>query len=839
MASLGTLTYDLIAKIGGFTSGMDAAERASAKSAKQIERNLMAINTAAVAVGTALGQFLVRGVDALVSAFPDLINQAAQFQDIAEKTGASAEGFAALAVSAKVGGVGMEELAAASIKLTKNLTGVDDESKAAGAALDAIGLSIKDFKGLAPEQQFLAIAKALDEFEEGAGKTAVATALLGKSGAQLLPFFKELAAGAGVQKILTAEQIKQADDYADRLARQKAQLELYASALATQVLPTVTAFTGALKDLLVEVTGVGTAAGALAANNGMAKFAENAGRALAELVDYIRTTASEIRAISDFIGSTVTATGQLLSADLAGARKTGSDFRARYGLDEKGFRDAGKVGAKSFVQTFNENLASAKRSSFAAADPRRVDVGGSGKPTISFSGAVKPAGGSKKGGADDPTKKLLENDLAAFKAMADQAKDLLADRNKILDLYNQQGLLSVQDYYAGLKVAQDDALSDQVRAIDAQIAALEKFKAAAKKDTEVADTQGKINKLEEEKAKLYRQSGIAAIESSFKQTQAQKAVQDAINEVNARLLEFNGNMREAAAIRFDAQNSGLRATFSAEGNAEALKALDTLRAYTLSQADLTKVQQQFTLAQGDLQIAEERITIARERGTMGEIESLVASGNARKEAVAIMQRQLAAFEALDVAARSPEQEQAIQRLKVQLEGLQATIDPLADKFNTMFSDAAGSAFADFINGTKSASEAFKSFTDTIFRELTNLIVKDLFKKLFSSGGVGGGIDFGSIIAGFFGGGKASGGPVMSNKIYRVNERGSELFQAANGNQYLLPGSNGRVIPNNAIGGGGRSIVINYQAQPGESTKTASQNGAALARQLSIADRRNN
>ena len=35
--SLGTLTYDLVARIGGFTSGLDKAEKAAAKRAKAIE----------------------------------------------------------------------------------------------------------------------------------------------------------------------------------------------------------------------------------------------------------------------------------------------------------------------------------------------------------------------------------------------------------------------------------------------------------------------------------------------------------------------------------------------------------------------------------------------------------------------------------------------------------------------------------------------------------------------------------------------------------------------------------------------------------------------------------
>lgn len=62
--SLGTLTLDLIAKIGGFTQGMDKASRESAKRAKEIERQWKkagdTIKTAfaALAVGATIKQFI-------------------------------------------------------------------------------------------------------------------------------------------------------------------------------------------------------------------------------------------------------------------------------------------------------------------------------------------------------------------------------------------------------------------------------------------------------------------------------------------------------------------------------------------------------------------------------------------------------------------------------------------------------------------------------------------------------------------------------------------------------------------------------------------------------------
>ena len=757
--SLGTLTLDLVARIGGYTAGLDKAEKEAQKRAKAIEN---AFDTAAKGVGIAFGAMATAGVAAF-AAIKEGLDTAASFQDLAEKTGASAEGLASFAVSAKVSGASMEDVANASVKLTKNLVDAEEKTSKTGSALKELGINVVEFKKLSPEKQFEEISGKLAGFAEGAGKTAVAVDLLGKSGANLLPFFKDLAEAGGAQKILTDQQIKQADDFLDRIARTKAQLGLYAAAISTEALPAINALTGVIKDAIVEVYNLDKASVELGRNSGFGAFAEDVGRQLAKVADYIADSKREFEVLADFAASSAKAASQAASFDFSGARQTGEEFRARYGLDELGRKvqqDSGKQAARTFVQSYNDELARAKRGVFAANDPRRVDLGSDGKspadtrPPLKYTGSPNGGGGGSK---DDPTKKLLENDLKAFKAQGDAAKELLADRNKILDLYNSQGLISVKDYYAALRGNAEEATAAQRKALDDQIKALQDFQAKAPKATDKADAQGKINDLLVQQAKLERESGNAAIEMGIKQQQATQAYRDSLSEVNAKILELDGNLSKAAEIRFDQQNRQLRALAEASGDFASVAQIDRLREYTKAQADLNAVQQKFTLAQGDLQIAEERITQARERGTMGEIESLKASGQARREAVAIMEKQLAAFQAIDAAARSPEQEQAIERLKVQLEGLKATVDPLADKFNTLFSDAAGSALGDFVTGTKTAKEAFRDFANTVVSEITRMAAKDLAKSIFGGGGGSGGFNFGSLLSGLFGGGASGAG----------------------------------------------------------------------------------
>lgn len=65
------------------------------------------------------------------------------------------------------------------------------------------------------------------------------------------------------------------------------------------------------------------------------------------------------------------------------------------------------------------------------------------------------------------------------------------------------------------------------------------------------------------------------------------------------------------------------------------------------------------------------------------------------------------------------------------------------------------------------------------------------------------------ITGLFGGGRYNGGAVNGGNLYRVGEHGRpEIFRSNSGEQYMIPGDNGRVISNRDIGGGSGGVTIN-------------------------------
>lgn len=314
--SLGTLVLDLVARTGGYVEGLGKAEREAQKRAKAIEK---AFDGAATAIGVGIGAAIAGAIGG-AAALDNLIKQAGDFQDIAEKIGGSAEGIASFALAAGTTGTAMETVASASVKLTKSLVGVDDESKAAGAALGALGLNVKEFKDLAPEDQLETVAKALGQFEDGAEKTAVAVALFGKAGAELLPFLKELEAQGGRQVILTEEQIKLADEYADAQARARTELNLYAQAAAVQAVPALTSLTGALTDVIKELIGVDAGGKVLGTSTAIKDFAEFAVKSLAFVIDTGDLVVRIFRAVGQSIYAAGAAAANVATGDFSAAK---------------------------------------------------------------------------------------------------------------------------------------------------------------------------------------------------------------------------------------------------------------------------------------------------------------------------------------------------------------------------------------------------------------------------------------------------------------------------------------------------------------------------------------
>ncbi|MFS9562674.1 phage tail tape measure protein [Enterobacter hormaechei] len=187
--SLGTLTLDLVAKVGGFVSGMDKAERASQQWAKQVQKDaadttkaFASIGSATVALAGAVG---VAGFQLLKSTSKQIaetdrwaksLNISTQellsWQFAAEKAGVSGDQMADIFkdIGDKIGDAVLNKLGEA----------VD--------ALNALGLSAEKLSKVSPDKQLLAIGESLGKISTNAEKTTILESL-GNDLSKLLPLF--------------------------------------------------------------------------------------------------------------------------------------------------------------------------------------------------------------------------------------------------------------------------------------------------------------------------------------------------------------------------------------------------------------------------------------------------------------------------------------------------------------------------------------------------------------------------------------------------------------------------------------------------------------------------
>lgn len=315
----GSIVVDLLMRTGSFTT--DTA-RAS-KQLKQFQKDV--VSTAGSIKGQLVGALAAAGI---ALSFDALVQGAAKFKDLEEETGATAEDLASLSIVAATAGVEIESIAAAAIKLTKNLSGVDDESKAAGAALTALGIPIADFKKLNPVEQIDALSKAFNSFADGPEKSAVALALFGKAGAEQLKVFKALDEAGGRTVILTQAQIELADAYADKQAKLSATLKAYAQVAVTDVLPAVNELTGTASDLFRELVGVDSQGKKLAGDSPIKEFAETAVTALSFVIDSAQGVTRVFQALGIYIGSGVAAARAQLSGESELVKTIAAEARA-------------------------------------------------------------------------------------------------------------------------------------------------------------------------------------------------------------------------------------------------------------------------------------------------------------------------------------------------------------------------------------------------------------------------------------------------------------------------------------------------------------------------------
>jgi hypothetical protein len=213
-----------------------------AGAAKGVAGIAASLGTAAVAGGIGL---IVSGMSAAAASVWRFSEAAAGIDDIAQRTGASAEALSQLRYAAEQSGANLEAVEKGMRKLGDVTTQAANGSKSAAAALASVGLSAEQLLAMPVEDRFLAVAQGISQIQDPAAQASVAMDLLGKSGADLVPMMADGAGGiralmAEADKLgmtISGEQAKAAAAFDDKWQGLVATLRNASNIIAVAVLP--------------------------------------------------------------------------------------------------------------------------------------------------------------------------------------------------------------------------------------------------------------------------------------------------------------------------------------------------------------------------------------------------------------------------------------------------------------------------------------------------------------------------------------------------------------------------------------------------------------------------
>jgi len=186
MATVATLAVNVIAQTGGFNRGLDKAQKKAKGFGASIGASLKRIVTPAAIAAAAIAGVAI----ALMK-----VKQAMERLDIiakkAKALGIRGQELMEFQHSAELSGVAADTFTSALQKMQKNIGDAVGGIGLAKDSLALVGLEIGELAKLDASEQFLAIADKISKIENASERAAVATAIFGRTGADLIPMMMQ------------------------------------------------------------------------------------------------------------------------------------------------------------------------------------------------------------------------------------------------------------------------------------------------------------------------------------------------------------------------------------------------------------------------------------------------------------------------------------------------------------------------------------------------------------------------------------------------------------------------------------------------------------------------
>ena len=232
----GSIVIDLLMRTGAFETDTKRAEAALKRFNKVATEQLQAAAIVATAYGAAMLYMSKDAIDAM-----DKMNEAAQ------KTGITVEALSQLSYAAKMSGVDTESFTSAMVKFNRAIAEGATGSGNAAAAFKAIGISAAELKSSSPDEILARVAEKFAGYADGATKTALAIAIFGRAGADMIPMLNEGADGLAKMReegdklgaTISTAAAKSADQFNDNLDKMMVKMKSFVKSIASEVIPTM------------------------------------------------------------------------------------------------------------------------------------------------------------------------------------------------------------------------------------------------------------------------------------------------------------------------------------------------------------------------------------------------------------------------------------------------------------------------------------------------------------------------------------------------------------------------------------------------------------------------
>ncbi len=248
------LSIELLLESKAFSAQMQEVNDCFKNTNKNLQSfgaNLQKVGASMAAVGASI-------TAAFGVAVKSLANAADIADDTAKRTGLTVEAVQELSYAAKLCGTDMATVENALRNVQKNMAGTDQESAAFKAALEGLGISLKDLQQLSPQEQFDTISQAIAGVVDPSQRAGLAMAVFGRSGTALLPMLAEGADGIARLKqeahefgyVMDQETAKAGSDFNDNLDRLKGSVGGLAEQIVAGMLPGLNRFVRAMAEVV-------------------------------------------------------------------------------------------------------------------------------------------------------------------------------------------------------------------------------------------------------------------------------------------------------------------------------------------------------------------------------------------------------------------------------------------------------------------------------------------------------------------------------------------------------------------------------------------------------------